>query len=103
MSDKAQQLFDEAMQANLSGDTNRATDLLKQVVEEDPDNIAAWEALSRQLTDYNERRMALTTVLQLDPDNEYAKNALEAVEKPKTGLTERTELVPGIPMKQARA
>jgi hypothetical protein len=102
MSDKAQQLFDEAMQANLVGDTSRSTDLLKQVVDEDPENLAAWEALARQLTDTNERRMALTTVLQLDPDNEYAKNALESVEKPKGIPDDHAELAPGIPMKQAR-
>jgi len=102
MSDKAQNLFDEAMQASINGDTSRAVDLLKQVVEEDPNNIAAWEALSRQLTDYNERRMALTTMLQLDPNNEYAKNALESVDKPKGGADAHAELVPGIPMRQAR-
>jgi hypothetical protein len=102
MSDKAQQLFEEAMQANLSGNTSRSVDLLKQVVDEDPENLAAWEALARQLTDTNERRMALTTVLQLDPDNEYAKNALESVEKPKGAVDDRAELAPGIPMKQAR-
>jgi hypothetical protein len=102
MSENAQKLFDEAMEANLTGDTSRSTDLLKQVVEEDPNNLAAWEALARQLTDYDERRMALTTILQLDPDNAYAKSALETVEKPKAGVDDRAEFAPGIPMKQAR-
>lgn len=102
MSDKAQQLFEEAMQANLSGDTSRATDLLRQVVNEEPENLAAWEALSQQLTDPDERRRALTTVLQLDPDNEYAKNALESLDKSKRGAEDRAELIPGIPMRQAR-
>lgn len=101
MSDKAQNLFDEAMQASVNGDTSRAVDLLNQAVEEDPNNIAAWEALSRQLNDSTERRTALTNVLRLDPDNEYAKNALESVDKPKGG-DDHAELVPGIPMRQAR-
>jgi hypothetical protein len=101
-SDKAQKLFDEAMQANLTGDSARAADLLKQVVEADPERVDAWVALSKLLTDYDERRMALTTVLNLDPDNAYAQQALESVEKPKTGADVEGEVVPGITRKQAR-
>ncbi len=102
MSDKAQQLLEEAKQALSKGDTSRAADLLKQVVEEDPDSVAAWVELSKVLTDRDEQRMALTTVLQLDPENSYARTQLESVEKPKAGAGDHDEVVPGISRRQAR-
>lgn len=101
MNDKAKKLFDEAMEANLTGNTARASDLLKQVVEEDPNNVTAWLELSKLLTDRDERRMALTTVRQLDPNNDYAAAELEALEK-SAPVEDQSEIAPGIPRKLAR-
>lgn len=102
MSEQAEQLYQEAMMAVDGGNPKRAADLLKETVENDPEMVAAWVELAKLLEDKDEKRIALTTILQLDPQNEYAKNELAETEKPATVKKDEEEIVPGITRREAR-
>lgn len=79
----------------------KAADMLKRAVEQDSENIEIWEALAQALDDVDEKRIALTTILSIDPTNEYAQQALEETEKSTKGAVD-VEIVPGITRKQAQ-
>lgn len=98
----ARELIERAMAALEIGDRNSASDLLKEAVEADPDNLEAWTQLSKVLTDRDEQRIALTTILQLDPQNAYARAALVQAEKTESEVQGEAEVVPGITRREAR-
>lgn len=90
------------IEAAREGDKETARDLLSQVVEEDETNVQAWMWLSRIVDDIDEKRIYLTTILQLDPGNDYAQNALDKLEARAEGKKNKEEFVPGITRKQVR-
>lgn len=103
MSEKdANQLLAEGLAALEVGDKRHASDLLKQAVEENPELLEAWLALAPILDDKDEKRIALTTILQLEPGNEYAKTELLATEKAVSESAAEAEIVPGITRREAR-
>ncbi|GAB4322676.1 MAG: hypothetical protein Kow00117_11450 [Phototrophicales bacterium] len=79
MSQDIQSLLQAGIQAAKDG--NRATGrrLLTQVVEADPDNDVAWMWLASCMTTVADRRRCLERVLELDPTNIRAKQALLAL------------------------
>lgn len=102
MSEDLQGLYEEAMQAVKAGDKEKARNLLQQVVEEDEENVDAWVALSKVVDNDAERRICLTTILQLDSGNAYARKALaKSEEKIELGKNEE-EVAPGITRKMVR-
>jgi len=58
------------------GDTVRARELLRQAVEENPDDLKAWLWLSGAVETDEERIESLQRVLELNPDHEAAKLGL---------------------------
>lgn len=102
MSDNAETLFKQGQELLAQGERAKAVDALKRAVEQDSENVEIWEALAQALDDPAEKRIALTTILQLDPNNAYAQGELEATEKPKSVGAPDAELVPGITRKEAQ-
>jgi Tol biopolymer transport system component len=87
--------IEKAMDAARSGDRAAAKTLLEEVLEEDEENIRAWLLLGRLTTNVDEKRMAFSTVLQLDPTNAKAKALLQELEA-KVGKAPGEEIIPGV-------
>ncbi len=103
MSEKdANKLLQEAQAALDVGDKRQAIELLKQAVEINPELLPAWQALAPILENKDEKRIALTTILRLDPGNEYAQSELLVTEKSGTAGAAEDEIVPGITRREAR-
>ena len=78
MSDNLQQ----AIAAIKAGDKKTGQQLIAQVIKADPKNEAAWLWMASTLDDPQEKKECLQKVLQINPDNEMAKKALAAFERP---------------------
>jgi len=72
----AEWLYDGAV-ALRKGDKERAQELLMKVVEADEANEEAWLWLSGAVTDMEDQETALFNVLDINPNNVYAKRGLE--------------------------
>lgn len=68
----AEWLYDGVV-ALIHGDKETARDLLLKVVEADERNEEAWLWLSGAVDDLEDRQVALENVLEINPDNEYAR------------------------------
>ncbi len=79
MSDNLQR----AIAAIKAGDKKTGQQLLAQVINADPQNEAAWLWMASALDDPQEKKECLQKVLQINPDNEMAKKALAAFERPR--------------------
>lgn len=90
------ELIRQAVEAAREGDREAARDLLRQVLEEDEENIRAWLLLARLSENPDERRMALATVLQLDPGNTRAQEMLDKLDARYAKSAEDEEVAPGI-------
>jgi tetratricopeptide (TPR) repeat protein len=101
MRDESQKLYEEGLAFLKQGQREKAADTFKKAIEDDSENIDIWVALSQALDDIDEKRIALTTILQLDPNNEYAKSDLVESEKPQKKAQDDSELVPGIKRSEA--
>jgi len=98
----AQDLLKQGLEALEAKDRDKARDLLTQAMEDDPNNVEIWVALSKATDDVDEKRIALASILQLDPQNSYAKAELEKAEKEKARTSDDAEIVPGITRRTAR-
>ncbi len=96
MSEDLQSKFQNAIKAMKSGDNITARDLLNEVIEEDEENVEAWVALSKVVDNDDEKRICLTTILQLDPTNSYARTELAKSEAKIEKTASEEEVVPGI-------
>lgn len=96
------ELLNQGLSALSAGEREKARDLLKQAMEEDPNNIAVWEALAQSTDDIDEKRIALVSILQLDASNSYAKTELASLEQEKSQSKADEEIVPGITRGQVR-
>jgi len=71
-----QEKLDNGVRAARSGDRATAQKLLKQVIQEDPDNELALIWLASSVTSSAERRMYLQQVVRVNPNNQRAREAL---------------------------
>jgi len=99
---KAQELLQQGLAALEAKDRAKARDLLTQAMEEDPNNVEIWVALSKATDDVDEKRIALASILQLDPNNAYAKAELAKAEQEKVRSSDDAEIAPGITRRTAR-
>jgi tetratricopeptide (TPR) repeat protein len=74
--DETASLVDEAIEAYKAGDKNGAVRLLTEALKRDPRNEQAWLYMGAALDDPDKRRQAFQRVLQINPNNERAKAAL---------------------------
>jgi cytochrome c-type biogenesis protein CcmH/NrfG len=77
-------MFETAIALAKTGDKAAARILLQQIVASEPDNARAWGWLAFCAETTAEKRDALERVLDLDPDNQAVRRALDSLpeEKP---------------------
>jgi len=74
--ERLQDILDNGIQAAKAGDATTARKLLKQVIDEDPDNELALMWLASTVASTAERRLYLQQVVRINPDNHRARQAL---------------------------
>lgn len=97
-----QELLRQAMEAARAGEREAALSFVKEVLEEDEENAKAWLLLARLTDNEDERRIALTTVLALDPDNAKARELLDKLESAYKKSRDQEEVIPGVTRRQLR-
>lgn len=93
-------LLKEAVEAARAGNKAEARRLAEQVLEIDDESIRAWMLLYRFVDDVNEKRICLTTILQLDPKNEKARQALAQLDAKISKTKGDEEVIPGVTRRQ---
>ena len=91
----SEELYAQAVDAARAGNRELARDKLEKLLETDEENVKAWLLLSRVSDTFEEKRICLATVLQLDPGNARAQDMLDKLEE---RIAERDvdEVIPGI-------
>lgn len=90
-----QELLRQAVEAAKVGDINSALIKVKEVLEEDEANAKAWMLLARLTTNNDEKRIALATLLQLEPNNTKAKELLAKLDT-QVKTRDEEEVLPGV-------
>jgi hypothetical protein len=93
--DRNEQLLREATELAREGDKAGARRLVKQILNKDDTNVKAWMLLYRVSEDRSEKRQALTRILELDPGNVRAQEALDKLDT-RIQQAEEEEVAPGI-------
>jgi predicted TPR repeat methyltransferase len=70
-------MFETAIALAKTGDKAAARILLQQIVASEPHNAQAWGWLAFCAETVAEKRQALERVLEIDPDNQAVRRALE--------------------------
>lgn len=96
MSEDLQKKYQDAMKAMKAGNNIVARDLLNEVIEADEENVEAWVALSKVVDNDDEKRICLTTILQLEPTNSYARTELAKSEAKIEQTASDEEVMSGI-------
>jgi Tol biopolymer transport system component len=90
------ELMRDGIDAARLGDRNAAREAFEKVVELDDQNEKAWFWLASVLDDEARKKVALSTVLLLNPNNERAKKILDAMDARQLEMTEKNEVIPGV-------
>ncbi|MCL4252426.1 MAG: PD40 domain-containing protein [Anaerolineae bacterium] len=90
-----QELLRQAVEAAKRGDIDNAVDKVKEVLEEDEENAKAWMLLARLTSNNDEKRIALATLLQIEPNNTKAKELLEKLDE-QVKTRDDEEVLPGV-------
>jgi len=80
LAENRQEKLQRGIEAARRGDRSTGRRLLREVVESDPDNELAWIWLASCMTTVDERRQCLRRVLEINPNNTRARQALVALE-----------------------
>lgn len=91
-----QTLLQQGIEKARAGDRAGARDLFERVVELDENSEKGWFWLASVVDTDEERRICLSNVLHVNPENERAKQAMAALEAKKKKSVEDEEVVPGI-------
>lgn len=102
MSEDLQKLYDDAIKAMNAGENHKARNMLNRYLEADEENVEAWVALYKVVDDVDEKRICLTTILQLDPANSYARRELAKSEEQIERTQNDEEVAPGITRRMVR-
>lgn len=93
---ESNEMLQQAVEAVRAGEQEKARQLLQDLVDQEPENVKAWLLMARVVENIDEKRICLTTVLQLDPNNEPAKKMLEQLESQAAKNRSDEEVYPGI-------
>ncbi|MCC7452445.1 MAG: hypothetical protein IT324_33905 [Anaerolineae bacterium] len=93
----ASSLVEQGIAAYRSGNKEEAVRLLGQALRENRQNEEAWLYLGAALDDPAKKRQAFEQVLQINPDNDKAKNALARLDAA-AGVTPPSPAAPTVPM-----
>lgn len=94
------ELLRRGIEAARAGNRVMARDLLQQVVEDDDKNEKAWFWLASVVETDDERRVCLSNVLHINPNNEKARQAMDALEVKARKQVNEEEVIPGITRRQ---
>jgi Tol biopolymer transport system component len=94
------ELLRQGIEAARAGDKEGARKIFDEVLEEDPENVHAWLWLYRVVDSVDEKRICLTTVLQIDRGNERAQQALARLDARAAQIKGDEEIVPGLSRRQ---
>ena len=97
-----QELLRQAVEAARAGEREAALSFVKEILEEDEENVRAWLLLARLTDNDDERRIALKTVLALDPENSKARELLDKLEGAFKQSRDQEEVIPGVTRRQIR-
>lgn len=96
MSNLIKELMQDGIEKARLGERAEAREAFEKVIELDEKNEKAWFWLASVLDDEARKKVALSTVLMLNPDNERAKRILDALEARDREMKEKDEVIPGI-------
>ncbi len=68
-----------------AGRHEEAREMLLQVIDQDERNETAWLWISGVVDNDEDRGIALENVLQINPNNEWAKRGLQILGRPRPG------------------
>lgn len=91
-----QSLLQQGIEAARSGDRAAARELFERVVEIDQNNEKGWFWLASVVDTDDEKRICLTNVLHINPNNERAKQAMDVLDKKAKEAIQKEEVAPGI-------
>lgn len=94
------ELLRRGIEAARAGNRVMARDLLQQVVDEDEKNEKGWFWLASVVETDDERRICLNNVLHINPNNEKARAAMDALEAKARKQVNEEEVIPGITRRQ---
>lgn len=94
--DKLTQRLEAGIDAAKVGRKREAEQLLRQVVERDPDNEYAWLWLSSVVSGIERQRECLHQVLEINPNNSYARHGLAFLSRIRPGQEARAEDAPWV-------
>ncbi len=103
-SEQARNLRRQGIAAAKAGQKDQARTLLQQSIRLEPDNEAAWIWLASIARDQRERLFCFQKLLEINPQNETALNALQAMGLSPQQLAGQTnpEPAPSVPAQRAR-
>lgn len=90
-------LIRDGIDAARNGETAAAREAFEQAVKLDDQNEKAWFWLASVLDDDARKKVALSTVLHLNPANERARKILDALESQERETRASGEIIPGVP------
>lgn len=94
--DSLKDKLDAGVAAAKAGDKARARQLLEEVISEQPNNELAWIWLASTVNTLKERRLALERVLQINPNNTRAQDALNKLAARTSQGKSSTQEVPAV-------
>lgn len=94
--DDHNEILRRAVEAAREGERKLARSLIEGILEEDDTNARAWLLLYRISEDIDEKRMALSMVLEHEPENEKAREALLRLNERMGIKGEGNEMAPGV-------
>ena len=97
------ELLRKGIEAAREGNKRQARELFEQVVELDEKNEKGWFWLASVVDTDDERRICLSNVLHINPNNERAKRALDALQakaKEQKAPSREEEVVAGVTRRQ---
>lgn len=99
-SDDIQQLMREGIEAAREGKKSEAKALFQQVVDQDDKNEKAWMWLASAVDTDEERRVCLSNVLFINPNNERAQTAMAKLDAKAKSNQQDEEVIPGVNRRQ---
>lgn len=78
--DKVTALLQQAVAAIKNGEKERGEHLLWKIIEQDENNEIAWLWMARCMTGYRVKRECFERVLEINPNNEFAKEGLRKLD-----------------------
>lgn len=98
--DDARELRQQGIRSAKAGNRDEARDLLQRSIRLDPTNEAAWLWLASVARDNRERVFCLQKLLEINPQNETARKALQAATQPQQSSLRRVPNAPSTPAAQ---